>query len=382
MKSFFVFLTLLFLLVSCSGDAENTDKKVNNVEQEDVVEDISELDPEVSYTDTIHEFYGLPDDDYYYFGNSDSHDTLITIKNKQYRLHVECELDRNQRVLRNAKYPNGDKLYMSSIVGYQAYYTFSLFDGTKQLFKRKLNKEDFKEADYWLVVTSDAYLPNFIQYNPRFDALIFQVPFYIDGSCSVSDALLVMGLEGKVKTVDYLSSPSGHNTSNDIQITPDKRHLITSSYIHNSDGTKRSFIKKGLIHMGTDVFDDCLLVVYEYDAKTQPKNAYLQDYAGKTLLNFKYQGWTGGLGFYFLYRKIKNAYYFIDEDNKYLIKVRKENGKWKSTNLPFSSMQEFDGNQAANEVEVDLTTEVTRFTFYINTENGKIRKVTPEDPNY
>lgn len=378
MRPFFAIFACLVLLASCAGDVENEDEEIAGIETDHKKN--NEF-TDVIFTDTIHEFYGISTYEQHYFGK-DSYDTLVSIKNKTYRLKVECELDSNQRIVYNGRFPDGDKLYLTTQVGYQGYYTFSLFNGSKQLFKRKLTKEDFKESEYSWVIASDAFLPRLVEYNSAFDAFIFACPFRIEGSCSSTEALLVMGVDGKVQLVDYLSSPSGNSTNWEVQFTPGHKALVAHSAIHFPNGRSISFKKDQSYIMGTDVFDDCLLVVYEYDAKKHPKNAYLKDYNGTTLLNFKYTGWTGGLGFSFLREKVKNAHYFIDEDNNYLIRVRKEKGKWKYRNLPFSNMEEYNGIQTVNEVKVDLSTEVTPFFFYIDTESGKIRKTSPEVPNY
>lgn len=373
MKSVVLFLTLLVLLLSCSEDAENVVEEVAAIDNID--EQSSEV-PETIYTDTIHHFMDLSDFD---FNGPNSYDTIISINEKRFRLNVESELDSSKRILFNEKYPENNTLHQYTTVGYQGYYTISLFNGNKTVFKTKLTKEDFKKAYYGLVIESGAYLPQLVQYNKSFNAFIFQVPFYINDSDVMCDALLVIGLDGKVKIVDHLASSSGNSANYSVQFTKNQSSIISRNSIYHSDGSSIDFSKNSKSNlMGTDIFDDCLLVVYDYDSEKHPKNAYLKDYKGNTLLNFEYTGWTGALGYSFLRKKVKNAYYFIDEGNKRLIRVRKTNGKWNYTNLPFSNMSEYDENQRINEVEVDLSTEISQFFFYIDTVSGKIRKSTQE----
>lgn len=374
MKPFLLaFTAVLFLFVGCSGDAE---KGVEDIDEaKSVEEEIPEIEKLV-YSDTIHQFTGLADFD---FTGKQKYDTLILMNGKRFRLNVECELDSSKRIIFNENYPENHILYQYTTVGYQAYYNFSLYDGTKTIFRTKLSKEDFKKAYYGLVIESGAYLPQFLHYNKSFNAIVFEVPFYINESDVICNALLVIGLDGKVKIVDHLASSSGNSANYSVQMTKDKSSLISRNSIYHSDGNSVDFTKNSKSSlMGTDVFDDCLLVVYDYDSKKHPKNAYLKDYNGKTLLNFEYTGWTGGLGYSFLRKKVKNAYYFIDEVNKQLTRLRKENGKWNYRNLPFSNMEDYDDVKRASEVEVDLTTETAPFVFYIDTVSGKIRIFTQE----
>ena len=369
MKLPFVFLLVFFLFIRCSDEA-TVDPEVPEV----ILEEFPEQIDEVKYSDTVHHF---SDRGEFYSYGSDSYDTLISIKQKKYRLHLESRLSPDVRILHNENVPDGDILHCYSSVSYQGFYTFSLFQGEKKVFKINLTKEDFKKAEYGLVLISDAYLPQFIEYNNAFDALIFEVGFNAEGTCWASNALLLIGLDGKVKLVDQLSGTGGNSANYNVQITPDRSRLISSTAIHYPHGKSLSLMKDDARLMGVDLFDDCLLVVYEFDEKDPQKNAYLKDYSGKTLLNFKYQGWTGGLGYSFLRTKVKDAHYFIDEVNKCLTRLRKENNQWVFSKLPFSNMIEFDGNQRQNEQFVDLSTEVTEFIFYFDTTSGQIRKITP-----
>lgn len=373
MKLLFVFISMLFLFIRCSGDAENVDITIQEVDSEDSMEKVEKP----IYTDTTHTFIGLGE---FNSNGDDSFDTIISIKQKNYRLHLECELDSNNRLIYNESYPNKNVLHQYTTVGYQGYYEISLFDGETTIFKTKLTKEDFKKAYYGLVLESGAYLPQLIQYNKAFNSIIFQVPFYINESDVMCDALLVMGMDGKVKIIDYLSSSSGNSANNDVQITPNQSLILSRNSIYSPNGNSIDFTKNSKSNlMGTDLFDDCLLVVYEFDPKDHPKNAYLKDYKGKTLLNFKYQGWSGGLGYSIIRKKVKDAYYFIDEVNKHLVQVKKVDNKWMNTNLPFSEMIEFDGEEYLADQLVDLTTETRESIFYFNTKSDKIRKITPEE---
>lgn len=374
MKIQFAFFAVFFLFIRCSSDTDSPTVSNPKIGLDDPIEEINK----VIYTDTIHQFYGISEYHTFTF-NKASYDSLISINDKIYRLYVECELDSNQRVAFNDSYSDGGKLYSTTQIGYQGYYNFSLFDGDKQVFRRKLTKEDFKESVYSWVVASDAFLPKLVEYNSAFNAFIFACPFHIEGSCSSTEALLVLGLDGKVQLVDYLSSPSGNSTNWNVQFSPDHKALVSNSAIHFPNGKSINFDGKPTYILGTDVFDDCLLVVYDYNEKKHPKNAYLKDYKGKTLLNFKYTGWTGALGYSFLYKKVQSAYYFIEDDQRHLLQLKKENGKWKKTLLPFSNMEEFDGNEHPNDQMVDLSTEGKRFIFYFDASNAEIRKERQEE---
>lgn len=365
MRTFLTILSISLLLSSCSSEEKDLPAEIAPLEV-----DTESIEEKTIYRDTTHTFSDVGE--FYSYGNN-SYDTLISIKQKKYRLHLESRLDPDMRILHNKCFPDGDILDCYSSVGYQGYYTVSLFDGEKTIFTLELTKEDFKKAEYDLVLVSDAYLPHFIEYNQAFNALIFQAHFNAEGTCWVSDALLLIGLDGQVKLVDRLSGSGGNYANYDVQITADHSKLVSSNAIHYANGKSLSFIKENATLMGVDLFDDCLLVVYE-NGKHAEKNAYLKDYGGKTLLNFKYEGWTGAMGYQFLRKKVKDAYYFIDETNNYLIRVQKQNGKWNYTNLAFANMNEFDGTPYPNDIMVDLSTEVSPFIFYFDTASGKIRK--------
>ncbi|MCJ8291977.1 MAG: hypothetical protein HRT58_19015 [Crocinitomicaceae bacterium] len=370
MRTFLTILSISLMISSCSSEEKDLPVEIEPLEV-----DTESAEEKIIYRDTTHTFSDVGE--FYSFG-SRSYDTLISIKQKKYRLLLESRLDPDMRILHNQSYPDGDILNCYSSVGYQGHYTISLFEGEKTVFALKLTKEDFKKAEYSLILVSDTYLPQLIEYNETFNALVFQVPFNAEGSCWASHALLLIGLDGEIKLVDKLSGTGGNYANHDVQITADHSKLVSLNAIHYADGKSLSFIKENVNLMGVDLFDDCLLVVYE-NGKHAEKNTYLKDYYGKTLLNFKYEGWTGGLGYQFLWEKVKDAYYLMDETNNCLIRVQKQNGKWNYTNLSFANMDEFDGTPHPNDIMVDLSTEINEFTFYFDTASGKIRKITPEE---
>lgn len=375
LKPALLFLVVYLLISSCSTEIKDT--KEQGIETETEKERSEVKEDQLIYSDTTHTFSDVGE---FYSFERKIEDTLISIKGKKYRLRLECQLDQNKRLIHNESYPDKTVLHQYTTVGYQAHFEISLFDKETLVFKSKLTKEDFKEAYYGLVLESGAHLPQFVQYNKAFNSLVFQVPFYINDSDVMCDALLVIGMNGKTKIVDHLSSASGNSANHNVQITPNQLYLLSRNSIYSPDGNSVDFAENSKSNLlGTDLFDDCILVVYEFDKTTHPKNAYLKDYSGKTLLNFKYEGWTGALGYSFLREKVKNAFYFIDEQNKRLIQVEKVNNKWIYVNLPFSGMSEFDGNQQATEHLLDLSTEITDFIFYLDTTSGKIRKITPPE---
>lgn len=363
-----LFLCLAFLLFSGCSSNKTSEPVASNSEQADL--DTLE---EIVYSDTIRNFTDVGD---FEFNGPSTYDTTITIEGRTYRLHLESELFQNQRVKTVDKFESDGKLYIHTYVGYQGRYRIALYQEEKKLFDRTLKKEDFEDAIYSLVVESDAYLPELIAYNSAFKSLVFHVPFYLSETCWSTNALLVMDLNGKVKFVDGLDVPMGNSSNYFVQFSPSKKHMVSGSGIHHANGKYVDLSKKSSSLMGIDVFSNCLLAVYEYEEGKHDKNAYLVDYEGKKLLNFRYEGWTGGLGYHFPYEKVHGNYYFIDEVNKRLIRLKK--GKvWSYQFLPFSSMKEFDGKIRIGEIPFSIQTEIHSYQFYLNAQTNKLRKTTP-----
>ena len=363
-----LFLWLGFILISgCSSD--NTSETVaSNMEQAD-----SDPLEEIVYSDTIRSFTDVGD---FEFNGPSTYDTSITIEGKTYRLHLECELLKNQRVKEVDKYESEGILYVNTIVGYQARYRFALFQGEKLLFNRTLKKEDLKESCYPLVLQSDACLPDFVSYNKAFKSLVFHIPIHLNESCWSANALVVIDMNGNVKFVDELSEGGGNHSNYEVQFTPGNQHMISSAKIHHASGKKINLDNKSTRILGVDIFDECLFTVYEYDAKKHPKNAYIVDYEGKTHLNFHYQCVGGGMGYHFPREFVNGNYYFFDEENKRLIKLKK--GKsWSYQFLPFSGMKEFDGEIRSGEIPFTVQTEIHDYAFFLDTRSNKLRKTTP-----
>ncbi len=363
-----LFLCLGFILISgCSSD-KTTETVASNTEQAD-----SDSLEEIVYSDTIRSFTDVGD---FEFNGPSTYDTTITIEGKKYRLHLESELFQNQRVKTVDKFESEGRLHINTYVGYQGRYRIALYQGEKKLFDRTLKKEDFEDAIYSLVIESDAYLPELITYNSAFKSLVFHVPYYISETCWSTNALLVMDLKGKVKFVDGLDVSMGNFSNYYVQFSPSKKHMISGGGIHHANGKYVDLSKKSSSLMGIDVFSSCLLAVYEYDAKKHPKNAYLVDYEGKTLLNFHYQCVGGGMGYHFPREFVNGNYYFFDEENKRLIKLKK--GKsWSYQFLPFSGMKEFDGEIRSGEIPFTVQTEIHDYAFFLDTRSNKLRKTTP-----
>lgn len=369
MKFILPFLLSLVLFASCEPDNDSKqEQEIQAEEKADSLEETTYTDTVLSFTD-VHEFE---------FSGPKSTDETITIDGKKYRLHLECELLKNQRLSDTEKFGSDGTLHINTYVGYQAKYRFTLFQGEKIIFDHTLKKEDFKESIYSLVLESDAYLPELVTYNAAFKSLVFYVPFYIEGSCWATNALLVLDMNSKVKFVDELSTPMGNSRNRDVQFSPSKKHMISYSAIHHADGKHVKLGNKSTSIMGTNVFSDCILAVYEYEKGKHDKNAYLLDYEGKTLLNFRYEGWTGALGYHFPFKKVHGNYYYIDETNKRLIQLKK--GKtWSYKYFPFSGMKEFDGMLKSGEIAFFFQTETQRYHYFLDVRSMKIRKITPKE---
>lgn len=369
MRNMLILASGLILFLGCGTDQNSTSVKIKTEQA-----DLNPIEKTI-YSDTVVNFTNVGD---FEFNGPTISDTNIVINGISYRLHLECELLKNQRIKTVDKFGADGKLHISTYIGYQARYRFALFQGEKKVFDRTLKKEDFKNSIYSLVVESDAYLPELVTYNEAFKSLVFQVPFYIDGSCSATQALLVMDLAGDVKIVDYLSMPSGSSANYDVQFSTNKKHILSSSTIYHANGKQIDLATKPTNQMGAEVFEDCVFAVYEPDERKHPKNAYLLDFEGKTLLNFPYEGWTGALGYHFPLKKVHGSHYFIDEENKRLIKVKK--GKtWSYQFLPFSSMREFDGEIRSGEIPFLIQTEIHAYQFFLDARTNKFRKITPNE---
>jgi hypothetical protein len=365
-------LALITLSFARCGSNTSSEKVAETERQTDANADLVETK---SYKDTVYNFTDVGD---FEFNGPKSSDQNIIINGTEYLLYTECELLKNQRVKETSKYDSEGTLFMSTVVGYQARYRFTLFQGKKKIFDRTLKKEDLKEACYDLVLQSDAFLPEFVSYNSAFKSLVFHIPIHLNESCWSANALVVIDLNGNVKFVDELSEGGGNHSNYEVQFTPSNQHIISASKIHHASGKKIDMNNKSTRILGIDLMDNYLFAVYEYDEQKHPKNAYLTDYEGKTLLNFQYVPVGGGMGFHFPHEFVNGNYYFFDEENKRLIKLKKGK-KWSYQFLPFYEMDEFDENTRIGEIPFFIQTEVREYHFYLDTRTNKLRKVTPAE---
>jgi hypothetical protein len=233
------------------------------------------------------------------------------------------------------------------------------------------------------VVEATPILPIFSGYLPAFNALVFELSFYPDGSDAGGDLLLLLDATmGRVTHKKMTRWATGCNSA--TALSRDGRTLLTSTEILQANGRSTAIDNRpGREVAGTLLVNDqTVLVTYVggYDNKgdqlpLKGPNAELMDLNGRKLAAFNLESIDGGLGSRMLSKYVgqTRTHYLFDEVNGKIGLVSAKQPT-PARILKLSEVPVFRAPQHPTEVRIRFATETGALaTFYVDTVSGNLR---------
>lgn len=312
------------------------------------------------------------------FPQNHNKDTTLFIDNQQFILSLSAELDSTQKYSYTSYYVDEDSLPSKELFqGFDARYKFSLKDkDNKIVFTTTLNKGNFKAiTDNSILAESDAILPRFIGFLPKFNAFIFTVEFWVPDSDVGEQSFFMMNRKGEIIEKSFNNYYGGGDSDGAIEISSKQDFILTCNKVIHSNGKVIRFDNKRIWQIGSKLINDnCILDIKEYNDSIKKANAVLMTPFGEILKKFVYRGYYNELGNVVpkYYDNKTNNYYLLDEELASLWVINKQNPT-SIYSVSFDEMEEAEGTMKKDEIKFMIDTESSKNTFYANIKTQKIR---------
>lgn len=264
--------------------------------------------------------------------------------------------------------------------GYDATFTVRLLapDGRPR-FTTTLRKGDFAAAmGREHVNVSATSAPRFWSYLPQFQALVFLVPFYLDGTDDGGDALLLLdAASGRVRSIT-MGSWFGDGRGADA-VSTDGQVLLTAYDILRADGRRVSLDRPNISTLGTRLINaGTVLAVYDapQNARQLPSdNARLLDLDGRQIGAFRFRATEAEVG-----TEVPAAYcgptrthYLFDTDAQSVTLIPRDTPTQHRT-LRLQQLARFRAPRRPTEARVTVAFPIGgHLTLYTDTLSGRLR---------
>jgi hypothetical protein len=286
-------------------------------------------------------------------------DTSIFISGNKFNLSYSAKLDTSKKMTHEDIFTHEGKAIKEITKGFNCTYTFTLKDKLGNIiFNQSLEKKDFnEEVDPSILTESDASLPMFLGYLEPFEAFVFQIFFGIPDSDIGGDCLIMLNKKGELIEKSLNNYISG--TEGEIEISNEKRTILTCRKILNSNGKNLSIADNNKWQIKTKLLNDnSILVIQEFDKKNKILNAKIIDNFGNLIYSFNYNGYYETLGYNCpsYYNQELKRYFLLDEKLKKITIINLENPA-SSFVVDFKNIQTFKKDIKPNEKVFEIETE-------------------------
>ncbi|MBD2716131.1 hypothetical protein KBK19_13900 [Microvirga sp. STR05] len=339
-------------------------------------------------------------------------DTTLLIDGQRYRLLLTAVPDSSRKLTYTPQYnaesggpADSTRLEAPDVVtGVDMVLRFTLLDAqNKTVFRRELRKKDFNGVVAEdILVPSEPQLPALLGYVEALKGFAFQQTFFIPDTDVGSYAVLLLGLDGRLRELAYSNSLAVDRTDCEPRLAPNGRALLTCTQLL-VPGRKPISLQKPAAQtvLARFLSDTTLLVVYAYGTyrytqdeaggrsmefvepprmRTVP-NAFVLNLQGQPLASFRYNGYTNELGYSVPrhYLPQTSTYYLLDEARG--LRLLNKRQPTSPQEIRFRQMARFTAPQRPREVQFRLQGTSVSFDFYVDPdrpEQIRYRKVSGE----
>jgi len=361
MKSLFI-LAILFVLSSCTEEPKLPNEHLSKAETPEIVK--SEL-----ILDTIYAEYGQGHVD----SIPQSYDTTFLINDDEHTLHISLKLNGNKTVHVDETYKKDNKIHVSRYYGRDIIYQFHLTNANhKTVWKKRFTKKDYFEELGSIVAQSNIHLPEFKTYLATTKQLILTQYFWVPESDVGVQGILFFDLSGNSEIKYHCWYGSGGSDC-DVIYSPDSSFLLTCSEIITNKGRSIDIQQQNSVIAGNMIIgNQHVFASYAFYNDTSALGGRIYDRNGKVICEFKFSGYGGALGYTLPrhYLKKFGRYYFVDEQNKFLLMIPEKNPA-ALKKYPFKKLR-YDPNELDLDTTLVIQKEVSDHRFGIDS-LGEVR---------
>ena len=304
-------------------------------------------------------------------------DTNFLIDGIQHHLNIEVKTHNDFIVSYNQIFTEGDSIIKEIYKGFDCSYIFTLYDDSNHLiFKKVFHKSDFVDIiSLDALAQTNAILPNFKGYYNKFDALIFDINFWIPNSDVGVDCFVMINSKGDILEKSMSNYHGGCGCSDEPTLSEDSSSFLTCyKYIKASPFKSISLEKPNQnIVSARFLSNKYTLIIYEYDSLKLKENATIIDTEGNLIHSFEYHGYYCTLDHWVPMTNLSQnqTFYLLDHiDEEYRLLVLPKTNPTKTNTIPIDQLQK-DTSQI-NKVFFELSTIVKSYKFNLDTTTNKI----------
>ena len=362
MKLALISLLTLFL-ISCKDESKLSSK---DLIEEDTMESVEK--------ETISDTTYLHSGQAYVDSASLQFDTTFLIEGMEYTLHLSQKLNGNDTVFYDEKpVKKGNTIQIYRFSGHDVIYQFHLSDSNnKTVWKKQFTKKDYMKELGSIVAQSNMHLPQLKTYFSPTKQLVLTQSFWVPDSDVGVQGILFFDLKG-TSEFKYHCWYGSSGSECEVTYSPDSSLLLTCSEIIAFDGKRTDITRDDAWLAGNiTIGNNHVFASYAFGSDTSALGGRLYNGKGKILKEFQFDGYGGALGYTLPRKYLKEfgRYYFVDEQNKFVLMIP-ENNPTNFKKYTFEKLR-FDPNYLELDTTLVLEKEVSDHRFGIDS-LGEVR---------